>query len=194
MRKGFRRGCLIAICLPLLLAAAVYWIGSREARHVNCNLELLAAARSGDAAAVQRLLGEGADADARSNYTIRKPISWTRGLRIWLRAALHRPASGRYGRSAAGMAIEGGHEDIYRLLIARGVPADEQDDHGETLLWIAASAGRRDIVLDLLRRGADPNSRDHDGLRPLDAANNSGQWDIARLLHDVQLKRAAPQR
>jgi hypothetical protein len=193
MINRYRRVLTAAVCLALALLACAWGLGNREANRVNNDRELVAAAMSGDTASARRLLGAGASPEARNDFSAGARMSSLRGLLRWGRRHVRRRTP--RGRTVTELAIERGHDDIYRLLMARGIPVNEKNAFGQTLLWVAANAGRTEIVKDLIARGADPRIRDQDGLTPVDAANNAGQWDIAKLIQGVlrRTQAASPQ-
>jgi len=86
-----------------------------------------AAARKGDAAAIQVLLKKGVDANAKA----------------------------RYERTALSFAAHRGHLEVVQLLLAHGADPNIKDTfYGATALSLAASEGHRPVVKALLDKGA----------------------------------------
>ncbi|OLD81297.1 MAG: hypothetical protein AUF67_08710 [Acidobacteria bacterium 13_1_20CM_58_21] len=116
--------------------------------------KLLEAAKARNTAEVQRLLGEGADANAKDN------AGWT--ALIW---------AAYFGRN-----------DTVRALLEKGADVNAKGKDGITALMNAASADYRDIVHALLEKGAHVNAKDNDGWTPLFWAAFSGRAEIVRAL------------
>jgi hypothetical protein len=115
---------------------------------------LFAAARTGDAAGVRRLLRQGAEATARDER----------------------------GRSALHEASASGNVDAVRTLIAAGADPGARERSGFTPLMDAARAGRLVAVEALLEAGADPEARDRAAGTALDVAQQAGRDDVVSLL------------
>ncbi len=104
---------------------------------------------------VRRLLGEGAEINARDGNHL-TPLHW---------AAMQ------------------GHENIAALLIARGAEPDAEDRRGATPLFLASLHGHADLAEMLLNAGANPNiATTDDGSTPLHTATHHGHLDVAKLL------------
>jgi ankyrin repeat protein len=110
---------------------------------------------------------------------------------LWLATAHNRPDVVRllidrraidresgYMQTALMWAINRGHDDIARALIAGGSPVNAVDGWGWTPLTCAAAAGPIEIVRLLLKNGADPNH----GASPLQEARERGHAGIIRIL------------
>ncbi|MBI3929433.1 MAG: ankyrin repeat domain-containing protein [Armatimonadetes bacterium] len=118
-------------------------------------LPLHLAARSGQAAVVEFLLGQGADPNARTR------TSWT---------PLHEASAH-------------GHPEVIRLLLAhRAVVEIKETQNGGTALHVAAFNGHLPAVELLLRAGAKVNARDKDGWTPLSQARDQGHQKVIDLL------------
>ncbi|KAJ1469358.1 ankyrin repeat-containing domain protein, partial [Baffinella frigidus] len=79
------------------------------------------------------------------------------------------------GLSALHAAVEGGHEDVVRLLIQHGADVNPTTEpQKQTPLHYAARKGNSVIAHILLRRGADPNAHSSDGITPLEFAVHFG--------------------
>jgi len=112
------------------------------------------AAEAGRARDVERLLAQGADANAPDEL----------GFLPFHLAVLNR------------------HASVARLLLQHGTPVDARDGAGFTALHGAVLDGHRDIVEFLLANGADLNAADSGGFTPLHAAAEAGNPEVAELL------------
>src|SRR6266550_2772177 len=116
--------------------------------------KLLEAAKARNTAEVQKLLGEGADANAKDN------AGWT--ALIW---------AAYFGRT-----------DTVRALLDKGADVNAKGKDGMTALMNAASADYRDIVHSLLEKGADVNAKSKAGRTALMSAADLGHLDTVRAL------------
>jgi ankyrin repeat protein len=79
----------------------------------------------------------------------------------------------------------GGHEEVVRLLLARGAAAevDAENRRGGTALLFACHRGHTGTARALLDAGADPARESFvSGLTPLESASRYGHLAVARLL------------
>jgi hypothetical protein len=106
------------------------------------NTALCLAARHGQRPLVERLIGAGADLEARGTWIGR--TVYTRGFTPLL------------------LALEAGHADVARPLLDAGAGADAADETGTTALMMAARQ-LPELVPRLLAAGADPDATDEDG-------------------------------
>lgn len=85
------------------------------------------------------------------------------------------------GRIVAGLARSG---DTVALLefLDHGVPVDQQDAAGNSLLMLAAYHGYVETVAALLKRGADPDLRNARNQSPIAGALFKGETEIVTLL------------
>ena len=124
------------------------------------------AVKEGDSVAVQTLLSQGADVNAKDVIN---------GM-----AALH-------------FAAQGGNEAVVRMLVEHGADVNikslnlrtfPNDHRGGTALHSAAEYGNEDIiqVLLLIESGADVSARSTPGRTPLHEASRNGQVNAAKLL------------
>ena len=113
--------------------------------------ELHIAVKAGDRAEVERLLGNGADIEA-------KPFA------MYSAPPLH-------------FAALAGDLDLVGLLLDNGAAVDSKElRHGSTALHVAASRGHIEIVRHLLQRGAEVNMRNKErGHTPLHEAARGGK-------------------
>jgi ankyrin repeat protein len=92
-------------------------------------------------------------------------------------------ATNNYGASVSEVAARTGREDILKLLLDKGAPADWVNPRsGQTALHVAAffdQAGAADL---LIRRGAKVDAADRSGLAPLHLAAAQGSTAAAALL------------
>jgi TonB family protein len=86
------------------------------------------------------------------------------------------------GRTALMYSVEGGHDEIVKMLVAAGASLDRQDQSGETALHLAARHGRTASARLLLREGADFALRDAEGRTPLYRAIEKRRADIIEML------------
>ena len=116
---------------------------------------LHAAAQSGSYAALERLLSEGADVNARSNG----------------------------GETPLMLAAALGRLDVLGLLIDRGADVNAATDAGNTALMLAAARGQVDAARALIERGARVEHRNKFGLGVADWAKWSArQSELLALL------------
>jgi uncharacterized protein len=115
---------------------------------------LLAAAISGDNELVSALLRQGLNSDARE------------------------PG----GSTALDLAVQEGHLDIVKTLIAAGATVDSTNDYGNTPLWTAVFNYRGDgrIVEAILAAGADPGVVNNAGQTPSGLAHLIANYDVGK--------------
>lgn len=117
------------------------------------------AAVHGDAEEAARLLGAGANVNARDED------GWS---------PLHFAAQ---SKAAA----------VAQLLIAAGAEIDATDVHGNTPLWTAVFTCKGDgVLIALLRKaGANPLLANSHGVSPLQLARHMANYDVAQFFHDL---------
>jgi len=120
---------------------------------------ILQAAATGDTAAVQALLAEGADIDEKN----------------------------RNGDTALMRAAANGHLETVQLLLDEGAGMDAQRGDGMTPLILAAFFGHSDVVLALIKKGAGLSARDRMGMTALDWARSKGETDIVHILTSTRV-------
>ena len=148
---------------------------------------LLEAAKARNTAAVQKLLGEGADANAKDNagWT---PLIWaayfgrTDTVRALLEKGADVNAKGKDGMTALMNAASADYRDIVHSLLEKGANVNAKDNDGWTPLFWAAFSGRAEIVRALLEKGADVNAMDDSGKTVLMSAAVRGHADTVRAL------------
>ena len=72
--------------------------------------------------------------------------------------------------------------EIPRLLLAKGIAVNAQNEQGESALMVAAERGKTDFVNLLLENGADLGRTDKQGATVLDHAISTGQIQLAKFL------------
>lgn len=87
------------------------------------------------------------------------------------------------GKTPLLLALEGGHLEVARHLIAMGATLDDADDEGRTPLHVAAQKGFGDLVEVLLHEGAKPALVTRKGRKtPAQLAEAEGHLDLATRL------------
>ena len=141
-----RHALLLTGCgTGLFAGAGGFWMCALEPgeqRQKAKNAELVAAAISGDAAAITRLIAQGADPNSCDG---------------WYSAAL-------------GKAAYHGHRAAVEALLEGGARVDERDVDGWTALMFAATWGKSDCLLPLLLNNASMTAKNRGGLTALDQA------------------------
>jgi len=82
------------------------------------------------------------------------------------------------GRSALHFAVDRGHEELARVLVAElHFNVDIQDREGQTPLSYACNTEQSNLILLLLAHGANPTMEDNDGETPLSLYQSSSNLD-----------------
>ena len=121
-----------------------------------------AAAKRDDVPALERLLAQGADLEARDSR----------------------------GYSALMLAAYSGCEDAFAFLLSRGADPESPDAAGNTVLMGAAFKGHLGMVRALLERGADPRRKNAAGLDASGFAAMFGRTDVFAFLKDPPAREA----
>jgi ankyrin repeat protein len=129
-------------------------LGEAIARFLNADQDLYLAVRTGSLADVERLIGKGADVNAR----------------------------GDNNESALLLAAENGHSAVVELLTANGADVNAMNDKDETALHLAAANGYMAVAELLVANGANVNARDYRGVTALGVAVTAGHSPIAEFL------------
>lgn len=153
----------------------------------NVNNELLSAASSGDTAAAARLLGQGADVDAKNNQGDTALLLAAKSgkidtARLLIEKGADIEAKNNVGETALIAACTSGHAEIAQLLVEKGAAADARDDGGATPLMYAGLGGSTAIIDLLLAKGANINAQDDKGETPLMYAASAGSMDAVKLM------------
>lgn len=144
--------------------------GRRLAGH-----DLVAAAQSGDVAAVRRLLALGLSIEARDRQGCTALIRACGGghpalVEELLDRGADAGARADSGATALSAAIIAGQADIVHVLLARGVAPDQRLINGTTALIVAAACGAAAAIAPLIGAGARIEARDQAGNTALHAA------------------------
>lgn len=142
-----------ALAGPLSLAAAAL------------DQTLIDAVRYDDRAAVARLVGDGANVNARQAdgttalawAAMRSNVEIARAL---LKAGADPDLANELGIGPLLLAIQNGSAELAELLLANGADPNLARENGETPLMAAARLGQTGVIRMLLDHGADTNARD----------------------------------
>jgi ankyrin repeat protein len=146
---------------------------------------LLGAVRAGDKDGVQRLLGQGADVNARAEggttaLMYAAAVGDAKLVRMLLDHKADVNAKNQAGATALMWAV--GDLDKVQALLDRGADVNARADSGRTPLMIAVgSPGAADVVKLLIEKGADVRYS-HQGFTVLVAAVEDGDRAVVRLL------------
>lgn len=160
------------------------------------------AARNGNAELIELLLSHGANIDivdrwertplifaARMGYNKATEFLLYHGANVNAKSQADPTQINRAGIGTTSLhhAVEGGHEEVVRMLIKHGADIDALNEWAESPLHFAASDGFTKIVEYLLDQSAIGNLPDIHGETPLDRAKSAGKLEtadaIARYLH-----------
>ena len=131
----------------------------------DCDECLLEASCLGRVREAQKLLDAGTNVNTCSNGVAFKGTMGERG-----------------GGTPLGLACEGGHPGVIKMLLSRGADPNSADDKNSSPLHAAALDGHINVVRHLLTMGADPNLRDTELQMPLCDAALEGCEDIIECL------------
>jgi hypothetical protein len=196
----------IGVAAVLVIAAAVFGIVTFKSRansqpaeptamggpsatpaFSNVNNQLLSAASSGDTARATRLLGDGADVDAKNNQGDTALLLAAKAgkidtARLLIEKGANIEAKDNVGETALIAACTSGHAEIAQLLVEKGAATDTRDDGGATPLMYAGLGGNTAIIDLLLLKGANINAQDDKGETPLMYAASAGSEDAVKLM------------
>jgi ankyrin repeat protein len=141
----------------------------------------------GDASAVQMLLENGADPNARGKYNwpaLHCAVSETGSVRLLLKNGADVNAQNEIGYTALHCAAKENVEASTKVLLAYGANPNITDKWGKTPLYYAALNGYADIAQVLLNKDADPNiaAKDKQGNLPIILAARNGYGEIVQAL------------
>jgi ankyrin len=174
-------------CGAFLLAVAIghtAQAGSRDTR-------LIDAVRTGDVAAVRRLLAQHVDVDARAADGA-TALHWAAEVDdvaladMLLKAGAKPGPSNDYGVTPLTLAAGNGSTAMVERLLAAGASPDTALPTGETVLMTVAHTGRVDALGALLRHGAAVNARENVmGQSALMWSITEGHDNVTRMLLDA---------
>ena len=158
---------LLCIPLAILLAATTFY--RQSVKQDRLNHALFAAIRDDDTQNAVRLLGEGADANARDRGG-RSPTLGETLTELWQRLRSGRTVT-IHPTPLTKMLAEGNAPDdgeqLVRALLDHGADPNDRDNLGYSALSLALIYHREDIARLLLERGANVNSASSNGDTPL---------------------------
>lgn len=173
---------VITCAAVLLLAATIDAAPPRPA--------LVEAVKSGDAAAVRRLIKERVDVNA-AEIDGTTPLHWAARVNdvataeLLVRAGANVKAANRYQVMPLSVACMNGNAAMIGLLLKAGADANTALPGGETALMTAARTGSLEGVKLLLENGADVNAKEAGrGQTALMWAASEGHKDVVRTLLD----------
>lgn len=146
--------------------------------------ELMEATLNGDEAAVNRLLAQGADVNARddagtSALTLAAYEGHAAIVRLLLDSGAEVNVVGENGRTALGNAVDRGHSVIAQLLLDSGANPNAHVSEDTSVLEDASRGGLLSIVRALITKGADLERYGGPALR---GASWKGHTEIVKLL------------
>jgi len=174
---------------PLWALAVFLWLAFPTLPQ-DLNTKLMDAARTLDTGEVRKLLGQGADPNAKDKNG-RTPLmeaasgGYTDSVRVLLESGADVKATDLVGRTALFWAACSGRTDALRTLVAKGAKVNAKDSHGWTPLMCAADLGHIDTVRALLEKGGDVHVRDKDGNSAQSLAKKYKYDDIVALLRNA---------
>ena len=180
-----RRGLLL-----WSVALAVLWGPAAGAGREE---DLIAAATRGDVAAVEALLANGAEVNAKSkdDKTALMAASMHGHYEV-VQALLGRGAEANArlhnGTTALMMASFNGYREVVQALLDKGAEVNAKTSIGVTALMLASQNGHREVVQALLDKGAEVNAKASNGKTALDAAMAQRHPDVIALLAQARSK------
>jgi ankyrin repeat protein len=158
--------------------------------------ELISAVKTGDTAAVQRLLAAGADIDSRDGEgaTLLMLAAHAGDLpmvRLLLQAGANVNASDVRGwaplsKSVYNNELKRGFADVAQALIEAGANIEAVIGYGVRPLMLAAGYGETAVVEALLNAGADVLARNEGGYTALMMVKQKHYVDVINLLHEAE--------
>jgi ankyrin repeat protein len=112
-----------------------------------------------------------------------------RAIGLFLKGGMDPGTRNEMGRTALWEAVEGGHADSVKALLAGGANAndggqakDKRLDYGETMVMKAVDGGDMEILRALVDAGADVNKSTQYKIGPLASAARNGRLDMVEIL------------
>lgn len=183
---------------PFLSYTASYWghhlRGPPESTIQDLALEFFNDEFSVSASAQVRQISESGQTYRFKNYSQDFPkrisglalaahFGLTELVSVLLRDGATIESSDSYGFRALHRAVEGGHENLVKVLLESGADIEaEIDEPGRTSLHIAAKNSHYGLTLQLLTKNAKTNARDLREWTPLQSASSLGDTSVVELL------------
>jgi uncharacterized protein len=182
--------CLVAIALTWPLAPAF-----AQSDDLSVNARLLASARNGDQAGVERALANGASPNARNRVGETVLIIALKSDRLALARQMIDAGTDVNQAAVNGItplmaAAHAGQTEMARLLLAKGADVNAVDQLKKNAMTYAAGQGQTEIVLLLLKAGVDPNAIYAHDLTALMWAAGYGKTETVKALLDAGAKTA----
>ena len=151
---------------------------------------LVVAARAGNAATVDLLLGAKANVNARSKFgdTAIMAAALSGQLAVVRTLRTRGAELDGAGWTALIYAATGGHDAIVTYLLGEGARINAQSPNGTTALMMAVREGRMSTAELLMAKGADVNVRNQNGASALDWALRNNDKDLAARLRRAGAK------
>ena len=176
-----RRLTVLMTCTAVLLLPVSF-------KAATATPPLVEAVKSGDAAAVRKLVKERVNVNA-AEVDGTTPLHWAARVNdiaaaeLLLRAGATVTASNRYAVTPLSLACMNGNAGMIGLLLKSGADANTALPGGETALMTTARTGSLEGVKLLLEHGADVNAKEAGrGQTALMWATSEGHTDVVRLL------------
>ncbi|MEP7275384.1 MAG: ankyrin repeat domain-containing protein [Betaproteobacteria bacterium] len=187
-RRGWLRCTMAALALAASCAAGLVIAADDEI--VPLNARFLVAARNLDAPAIERLLREGANVNARNRLGESALVIVLKKDRLDLASQLLSAGADVNLAAVNGItplmtAAYGGHAEMVRTLLDKGAAIGATDRLKKNAMIYAAGEGRTAVVALFLARGVDPNAAYEHGLTALMWAAGYGQVETVRALLDA---------
>lgn len=159
-----------------------------DARAADGSTALMRAASTGQDAAVELLIANGADVNATHGEDRSTALMWAAGcgqakvVELLVANGAEPNARHQDGSTAIMRAAGNGHLEIAKHLVAHHANVNARHSDGSTALMRAAGNGHLDIVRFLVAQGADVNTKREDGWTALMRAARSGHADTVKFL------------
>ena len=154
----------------------------------DINDDLIQAAKCGNLEQVENCLSQGAEIDAKNDYSLTPLIlAASEGhLPVVQYLIEHRAEvnarSYNYGSTALMLAAENGHFPVVQYLVEQGAEVNAKNDYGWTALIWAARYGHLSVVQYLVEHRAEVNARTNYGSTSLMRAAYKGYLTVVQYL------------